>query len=78
MTRLENHKALISGVADALGDMLDRVVFVGGAIAGLLLTDDLASDVRPTGDVDFIVEVATYTEYNTLLADLRKRASKMS
>lgn len=76
MTRLENHLALLSGVADALGDMRDRVVFVGGAIAGLLLTDELASDVRPTDDVDFIVEVATYSEYNTLLAELRNKGFK--
>jgi hypothetical protein len=76
MTRLENHLTLLSGVADALGDILDRVVFVGGAIAGLLMTDALASDVRPTDDVDFIVEVATYREYDTLLADLRKKGFK--
>jgi hypothetical protein len=32
-------------VADALGDLRNEVVFVGGSLAGLLLTDPHAEDV---------------------------------
>jgi hypothetical protein len=43
-------------IAEALGDLRDRIVFVGGATAGLLVTDPLADRVRATKDVDAIVE----------------------
>ena len=42
-------------VAEALGDLRDQVVFVGGAVAGLLVTDPLADSVRATRDVDAVV-----------------------
>jgi hypothetical protein len=35
-------------VADALGDLRSEVVFVGGSVAGLLVTDPLAEGVRAT------------------------------
>lgn len=43
-------------IAEALGDLREQVVFVGGAIAGLLVTDPLAEGVRATRDVDAVVE----------------------
>ncbi|MCD9028568.1 hypothetical protein LDO26_10155 [Luteimonas sp. BDR2-5] len=43
-------------IAEALGDLREQVVFVGGAVAGLLVTDPLAEGVRATRDVDAIVE----------------------
>lgn len=42
-------------IAAALGDLRQEVVFVGGAVAGLLVTDPLADSVRATRDVDAIV-----------------------
>ena len=42
-------------VAEALGDLREQVVFVGGAVAGLLVTDLLADSVRATRDVDAVV-----------------------
>lgn len=43
-------------IASALGELRDQLVFVGGSVAGLLLTDPLAEGVRATTDVDAIVE----------------------
>lgn len=43
-------------IAVALGDLREQVVFVGGATAGLLVTDPAAERVRATKDVDAIVE----------------------
>lgn len=43
-------------IAEALGDLRDQVVFLGGAVAGLLVTDPLAEGVRATRDVDAVVE----------------------
>src|SRR5690349_7866910 len=42
-------------VAEALGELRELVVFVGGAVAGLLVTDPLADPVRATRDVDAVV-----------------------
>ncbi|MDO9631615.1 MAG: hypothetical protein Q7I92_06945 [Humidesulfovibrio sp.] len=49
--------------ARLLDELTDEVVFVGGAATGLLLTDPAAPDVRPTLDVDVVVEVASRTGY---------------
>lgn len=43
-------------VAEALGDLSDQLVFVGGAVAGLLVTDPLSDPVRATRDVDAVIE----------------------
>lgn len=45
----------LRSIADALGELREQVVFVGGAVAGLLLTDPLANPVRATRDVDAVV-----------------------
>jgi len=55
--------------AKALGKMKNEVVFVGGAVAGVLITDSAAARIRPTNDVDCIVEVATRAEYDTRIRD---------
>ena len=56
MRREDPNQPYLRAIAVALGDLRERVVFVGGAIAGLLVTDPLAEGVRPTKDVDTIVE----------------------
>lgn len=43
-------------IAAALGALRDEMVFVGGAMAGLLVTDALAQSVRATRDVDAVVD----------------------
>ncbi|MEO7546819.1 MAG: hypothetical protein ABIT82_00200 [Ramlibacter sp.] len=44
----------LRAVAEALADLREHVVFVGGATAGLLITDPAAESVRATLDVDAI------------------------
>lgn len=53
-------------IANALGDLRNEVVFVGGCTVGLLLTDLAAEGIRATKDVDAIVEAATLQEYYAL------------
>jgi hypothetical protein len=48
-------------VANALGDLNENVVFVGGATLSLYATRQV-SEVRPTDDVDIIIEVMNYTK----------------
>ena len=59
--------------ARLLGDLADEVVFLGGAVAGLLVTDPAAPSMRPTLDIDVIVEVATRGEYYAFQDRLRER-----
>jgi len=65
--------ALLEATAIHLGPLLDRVVFVGGSIVGLLITDPAALTVRATKDVDIVAEIAGPSAYYILgekLADL--------
>ena len=48
-------------IAEALGELREQVVFVGGAVAGLLVTDPLADSVRATRDVDAVVNASRAT-----------------
>ena len=54
-----------------LTSLLDRIVFVGGCATGLLITDPAAPPVRPTLDVDAIVELGSYAEFTALESELR-------
>jgi len=65
---------LIEIVADRLGDELCKeLVFIGGAVTGLLITDPAMPSIRPTEDVDVICRVLTLTEYHRIEARLRSR-----
>lgn len=44
-------------IADALGELCEQVVFLGGAVVGLLVSDPLADSVRATYDVDAVVDL---------------------
>lgn len=64
---------LLTVVADALGELRDDLVFVGGCATGFLLTDPGAAPVRMTQDVDAIVEVVSLREYHALGDSLRDK-----
>lgn len=63
---------LIDIVARRLGDLRSEVVFLGGAVTELLVTDPAAPANRPTADVDVIVEVSSHAAYAALSERLRK------
>lgn len=62
----------LADAADKLVPLLDRIVFIGGCATGLLLTDDAAAPVRPTLDVETIVEAASYAEFAVIEQELRQ------
>ena len=64
---------LIARVAEALGKLRERFVFVGGCATGLLITDPAAAPVRATMDVDAIVAVVSQADYYDLAQQLRER-----
>jgi hypothetical protein len=59
--------ALLRTVAVRLGPLRERVVFLGGATIALLITDAYGIDIRATNDVDVIVEVSSYFDYQQTL-----------
>lgn len=65
---------LLEIVVERLGDELCKeLVFVGGAVAGLLITDPAMPSIRPTEDVDAVCRVQALTEYHRIEDRLRAR-----
>jgi hypothetical protein len=57
-----NLRQLITA-AELLRPLLSELVFVGGAVTGLLITDEAGSEPRTTLDVDTIAEITSYAAY---------------
>ena len=58
---------LLELVAKRLGERLrEDLVFVGGAVAGLLITDPALPAIRPTEDVDLIVQALALADYHRI------------
>lgn len=70
-----NHPSvnMIEVVAEALGELKDEVVFVGGSTLALYLDDEGAQQPRPTEDVDCVIELANYGAYSKLETKLRAK-----
>jgi len=61
-------------VARRLGvELCDRFAFVGGAVAGLLITDPANPPIRSTEDVDVVAEVLALSGYHRIEKTLRER-----
>jgi hypothetical protein len=58
-------------VARLLGPLLPGVVFTGGVVVPLLITDPAAPPTRETYDVDLFLEAATSKRYHDIEARLR-------
>lgn len=62
---------LLELAASTLGDLLHEVVFLGGATVTLWITDPGAPPVRPTKDVDVVVEATTRSAFHAFEDRLR-------
>ncbi len=62
----------IKAVSNALQELSDSVVFVGGATVSLY-ADRETEEVRPTEDVDILVELISYKEYASIEEKLREK-----
>lgn len=60
---MDRNRQYLIDTAKLLGPLLDDLVFVGGAVTGLLVTDSAAGDPRVTIDVDAIAEILSYADY---------------
>ena len=65
--------ATLALAANALGELCESLVFVGGCATGLLITAVRAQPIRATQDVDVIAEVATARQYHAMEAAVSAR-----
>lgn len=63
-------------VAQALGDLREQLIFVGGCAVDLLLTDAAAAPARVTYDVDLVAQVAALSGYHRLESEFSKLGFK--
>ncbi len=74
----ESNLKMLAHVANKLGNLIDRVVFVGGCTTALFITDASIPDVRFTNDVDCITDVISYYDYSKIEKQLRKLGFKQT
>lgn len=63
---------LIVFAAEKLQELRQQVVFLGGAVVGLLVTEEGGIPLRATKDVDVLVEIATRIDYYRIDKRLRE------
>jgi hypothetical protein len=71
MNNSHTNKVRIRAVANRLGDLRNKVVFVGGATLSLY-ADHQVLEARPTDDIDVIIEIVNYGGRAALEEKLRE------
>lgn len=61
---------VVEKIATTLGELNKEVIYVGGAVVSLYVTDLGAEQPRPTKDIDISVKVATYEQMDELRTKL--------
>jgi len=69
---------MIVTVAKALGELVSEVVFVGGAAVSFYLDTDLGQPSELTNDIDCVVEVINYGEFQKLENKLQAKGFRPS
>lgn len=64
---------MIETVVEGFGELLDEIVFVGGAVSSLYIDDSGAGYIRPTQDVDCIIEITSRTHKDSFDELLRTK-----
>ena len=68
--------AILIPIAQALGDLCESLVLVGGCATGLLLTAQRAQAIRATQDVDVVVHAISIADYHAMERALESRGFK--
>ena len=58
---------VVAEIAQALGDLNESVVFVGGAVISIYADDPAADEVRPTQDVDITLKLLDFSQRESLM-----------
>lgn len=68
-----NNNERLQMIAEGMQDLNERLVYVGGALAGSYASDPAALEPRPTTDVDCVVNSANYAEHAAFEEQLSKQ-----
>jgi predicted nucleotidyltransferase len=71
-TPAQINRIRLRAVAQMMSGLGQEIAFVGGATIALYVHSPTAADVRPTDDIDVVVELASYGSYSNLDARLRQ------
>lgn len=64
--------AVVAEVAQALQELNNQIVFVGGAVVSLYTNDTAADEIRPTADIDMTVVLANLQKWPAIEERLRE------
>ena len=70
MSKTNNER--LQEIAEGMQSLNERLVYVGGAMAGSYANDPAAVEPRPTTDVDCVVDSKNYAEHAAVEEQLRK------
>ena len=70
---MTENRERIEKIAKALEELSEQVVFVGGSVVEFYANDPLASDIRPTLDVDCVIPIKSRGKYWELEEKLRQK-----
>ncbi|MDH5399698.1 MAG: hypothetical protein OEX02_16220 [Cyclobacteriaceae bacterium] len=63
--------AVVAEIAEALKDIREDMVFVGGAVVSLYTDDPAADEIRPTQDIDMTLNVVNLGHWNRIQEKLQ-------
>lgn len=69
---LKTNNERLQEIAEGMKSLNERLVYVGGAMAGSYANDPAAVEPRPTIDVDCVVDSKNYAEHAAIEEQLRK------
>ncbi|MEI8114832.1 MAG: nucleotidyl transferase AbiEii/AbiGii toxin family protein [Bacteroidia bacterium] len=55
--------SVVAEVAQALKELKDQMVFIGGAVVSLYADDPAADEIRPTGDIDMTINLMNFSNW---------------
>jgi predicted nucleotidyltransferase len=55
--------AVVAEVAQALRELKNQMVFIGGAVVSLYADDPAADEIRPTGDIDMTINLMNFSNW---------------
>ncbi|MCX5919185.1 MAG: hypothetical protein NTX30_21225 [Deltaproteobacteria bacterium] len=60
-------------LADKLGDVVDEIMIVGGCSPALILNIDTIPDLRPTYDIDIVIQAESFGKYMGFIQKIKKK-----
>ncbi len=72
------NRKIIQRVSEALGELNDEVIYVGGATVSLYVNDPAADDVRPTKDIDISIKIVSLSHLEEIREKLVTKGFKQT